>query len=64
MSRTDAQNGLDFYFNVLFIRFVRVSIVIFNAAFVSYSNYGMVMLAAVRVLTEQQPVEEEYGKFK
>ncbi|CAB4041469.1 Transient receptor potential cation channel subfamily V member 4, partial [Paramuricea clavata] len=29
-----------------------------------FSNYGTLMLAAVRVLAEQQPVEEDYAKFK
>ena len=31
---------------------------------VFFSNYGTLMLAAIRVLTEQQPIEENYKMFK
>ena len=49
-------SGLPFMFaGTLILRFI----------FLSFSrNYFWLMLAAVRVLVEQQPVEEDYSKFR
>ncbi|XP_046844774.1 transient receptor potential cation channel subfamily V member 2-like isoform X2 [Xenia sp. Carnegie-2017] len=52
-------------FIIVFIGFCGSFFMALTAAHMQdlFTDYGQLMLAAVRVLTEQQPIKENYGKF-